>query len=571
MKIKELKIKNILSIEEAHVTFGESGLVLVEGFDYDTNRANGAGKSAIFNALSFALYDKVPRKISKSEILRKDTKSGSAHVYVDTPSGTYSVKRGRPSTVEFFLNGEVVDMTQEEFELKLGINYDQFLTTMYSAQDSQDRFVFLNDRGKKEFLLKIMNLGNFNDYKKNIVDQVTSLNTEKTILSTKLEGFKNSVTIYKNQIVDPEDIKQKIDQIDIDLVNYSREIKSLAAVSKPDLSKYLAIDKQIDDKLLNIRSTKMLCATKRTELVQLKNMTPDDQCPDCNADLNIINGHIHKAGDQSVIDEQIKVVIAQINDYETDIGKESEFKAAQKKIQDKKKEELEEYNKAQISISEYRNSMNFKTREKETLETQVIKNDDIKSSIQDIVSQAKAFKTRIEGIDKEVEVLETVGKFFDPTGAPAYIMDSVVDRFNDSVTDYINHIWPNASYSLQTYKQNKDKTITSKFSESLMINGKETSIGSLSGGELRALSLAIDFAMVDILSGKFSIDLNPIILDEPFNGLDTPGKELVIELLEKLANDKEIWVVDHASEAKSLFTRTIRVEKRNGISKIVDQ
>ena len=47
MKVKNLKISNILSIEEADVEFGESGLVLVEGFDYDTNRANGAGKSVL--------------------------------------------------------------------------------------------------------------------------------------------------------------------------------------------------------------------------------------------------------------------------------------------------------------------------------------------------------------------------------------------------------------------------------------------------------------------------------------------------------------------------------------------
>lgn len=571
MKIKSLKIKNILSIEEANVEFGESGLVLVEGFDYDTGRANGAGKSAIFNALSFALYDKVPRKITKSEITRKGAKQASAEVVVSTNGGTFRVVRSRPVAVEFYKDDEKLDISQQEFENKIGINYDQFLTAMYNAQDSQDRFVFLNDRGKKEFLLKIMNLGDFNNYKKHITNKVNDLNTKKKILETKLEGFKNSVAIYKKQIVDPEQIKQKITQLDADVDFYNNKIKSLIAVSQPDASKYIQLEQQVQNKLLNIRSTKMLCANKREELKQLKNMTPDTQCPDCGVDLNIISGHAHKATDQSAIDEKIKVVVTQINQYEDDIAKEAEVLAFQNKLQEKKREEFKEYNNAQASLGEYKNSVNFKIREKETLEDQIIKNEDVKKSINDIVTQAQTAKNEISNIDKEVELLETVGKFFDPTGAPAYIMDSVVDSFNDSVTDYINHIWPNASYSLQTYKENKDKTITSKFSEILMINGKATSIGSLSGGELRALSLAIDFAMVDILSGKFSIDLNPIILDEPFNGLDTAGKELVIELLEKLGNEKEIWVVDHASEAKSLFSRTVRVEKRNGTSQIMDE
>ena len=77
--------------------------------------------------------------------------------------------------------------------------------------------------------------------------------------------------------------------------------------------------------------------------------------------------------------------------------------------------------------------------------------------------------------------------------------------------------------------------------------------------------------MINILNSKFSIDLNPIVLDEPFNGLDTMGKEMIIELLEKLAIDKEIWVIDHSSESKAMFDRTVRVEKRNGISNILNE
>lgn len=571
MKIKNLRINNILSIEDAYIEFGESGLVLVEGFDYDTGRANGAGKSAIFNALSFALYDKLPRKITKSEILRKGAKTATAEVTVVTQNGTFGVKRERPIGVTYFKDNVIIDITQEEFESKIGLNYDQFLTTMYNAQDSMDRFVALNDRDKKEFLLKVMNLGHFNDYKKNISDQIAKFETEQTLLKTKLDGHRQSISIYKEQIVDPKEIQTKINQLDSDIYNYTVEIKKLEAVSEPDLSKFIQIEAQIDNKLLNIRSTKILCEQKRAELRQLKNMVPDDQCPVCNADLNIVNGHVHKAGDQSVIDKQINAVIAQINDYEKDIAKETEIKTFQNKIQDKKKEELKDHNQAKLSIAEYKNSILFKTRERETLQSQVLKNDNVRVSIGKIITQATSINTRLAEIISEKEILETVGLFFDPTGAPAYIMDNVVDAFNDSVTDYINYIWPNASYSLQTYKENKDKTISSKFSETLMINGKATSIGSLSGGELRALSLAIDFSVVDILSAKFSIDLNPIILDEPFNGLDTAGKEMVIELLEKLANDKEIWVVDHASEAKSLFSRTIRVEKRNGTSQVLDQ
>lgn len=570
MRIAKLKMKNILSIEEAEVTFGDNGLVLVEGFDYDTNRANGAGKSAIFNGLSFALYDKVPRKITKSEILRRGARDGYSEVSVVTSSGTYKVRRERPIATTYFKDDCQVDMTQEEFEEKIGLNYTQFLATIYNAQDSQDRFIALNDRGKKDFLLKIMNLGNFNLYKKNIVEEVTKIDNKVEILNTKIQGYKDSIAIYKQQMVDPKDIQLKLNQLDSDLSTYNSEIKRLELIQEPDLSKFKDAETNVNSKLIEILNIRQTIAAKRVDYQNIKNLKHDANCPGCNLELIISNKEVFKL-DESNKQEKLETLAGQINDLEDKVLNESKLKDLQTKISNKKKEEYKEYNDAQKRIVEYKNSIMFKNKERQSLASQLTKNDDIKSNVTKVIENAKTAQNEIKELNEEKSVLETVAMIFDPTGAPAYIMDNVVEAFNDSVTDYINHIWPNASYSLQTYKENKDKTITSKFSEILMINGKTTSIGSLSGGELRALSLATDFAIINVLSSKFSLNLNPIILDEPFNGLDGSGKEMVIELLEAISNDKEIWVVDHASEAKSLFNRTIRVEKRNGISKILDQ
>jgi DNA repair exonuclease SbcCD ATPase subunit len=571
MKIKNLKIHNILSIEDAEIEFGNSGLVLIEGFDYDTSRANGAGKSAIFNALSFALYDEVPKKITKSEILRRGMSSGYSEVTLDVMGREIKIRRDRPVACTYSIDGSQVEMTQEAFIKMIGLNYNQFLTTMYNCQDSNNRFVFLNDRGKKEFLLDIMNLGNFNDFKKNVTDRISKLNLEYEITKTKVEGFRNSINIYKQQLINPKDIQVTIDQLNFDTTTYLTKIKELELISEPDITKYFDIEKNIQNKTLEIQSFKMQIQSKRAELKKLQDMTHDTECPDCSTHLNIINGKAYKANNQGAIDTQIKAVSAQINELETGTLRENEIRQLADKVKLKKAEDYKEYNTAQNAISEYKNSITYKTREINTLSAQVQKNDETKTNMRDVIYKTTVANDRLKQIVGDKEILETIGMFFDPTGAPAYIMDGIVDSFNDSVTDYINHIWPNASYSLQTFKENKDKTLSTKFSESLMINGKETSIGSLSGGELRALSLAIDFAVVDILKNKFSTDLNPIILDEPFNGLDTSGKEMVIELLEKLATDKEIWIVDHSSESKSMFDRIVRVEKRNGISVILNE
>ena len=571
MKIKKVIINNILSIQDASITFGDSGLVLVEGYDYDTGRANGAGKTAIFNSISIGLYDKLPRKITKSEIVRRGATSAFVDITVENDGKEYRVLRERPSNVSFFIDGLKVDMTQEEFEFKIGLNYDQFLITMYNSQDSSERFIFLNDREKKDFLLKIMNLGNFNQFKKDISDELAKFKLEQEILKTKLEGYRTSISILKQQLVDPNEAQKKIDELTSDISLYNLKIKELQEIKEPDVSKYAELEKNVQSKLSNIASIRVQYQLKRNELRQLQSMTHDTECPDCSAHLNIINGKAVKAGDQSAIDAQIAVVVADINKYDSEIVKENEIKQLSEKIRAKKNEDYKDYNQAVASISQYKTAIAYKNKEIDSLNQTISKNIEVKKSMSNIIKDTQTSNNRLVQINDEINILETVSMFFDPTGAPAYIMDGVVDSFNESVTEYINHVWPNASYSLQTFKENKDKTLSTKFSEILMINGKSVSIGSLSGGELRALSLATDFAMIDVLKTKFSTDLNPIILDEPFNGLDSSGKEMIIELLEKISTDREIWITDHSSEAKAMFNRVVRVEKRNGISTIIDE
>jgi DNA repair exonuclease SbcCD ATPase subunit len=587
MKIVDLQIKNILSIEDANLKFGDNGLILVEGFDYDTGRANGAGKSSIFNALSFALFDKVPRGITKSEILRKGTKQGLARVTVHANGGKYGVERQRPSKTTFFKDDVEVDMTQEEFESKIGMNYEQFLVTMYTAQDSNNKFIYLNDTGKKNFILKIMNLDGFNKYKQEVADNVKKLELEESNLSGKMEGYKSNIEVYKSSIISEEEIQGKIDQNNKDIDFYNKKIKELEQVQKPDLTKYDELEVKMAKKLSEINATKTLRAADLKEFNRYSAMiapfnpkSPDANCPVCTAELNIQGKTLAKADDIEALKKQHEAHMqelegikteykAKIDQHDTLLSQEPNLLEVVKKLKIKKSEESKGYVDAQSSIMEYRSSVRLKQSENQNLTSQIKNNTDLKMKASQVVKYATECKTRIDEIKKELILLKAVESVFDTTGAPAYIMDSIVDSFNESVSDYISEIWPNASYSLQTFKQNKDKSIKAKFSETLTINGKDRSIGSLSGGEIRALSLALDFAIIDVLGSKYSLSLNPIILDEPFNGLDSIGREMVVNILKKFSENRQVWVVDHASEAKAMFDDVVRVEKRNGVSKIV--
>jgi len=587
MIISKLNIKNILSIKEECIEFGTDGLILLEGYNYDENRGNGSGKTAIFNAMAFALFDKVPRKITKSEILRYGCKNGSARCEVIVGNDVYSVERYRPTKVEYFKNGEKIDIQQNEFEERIGLNYDQFLITMYTAQDAYDkRFISINDKNKKDFILELMRLHKFNAYHKECKDRIKILTGEEDTLNIRLDSIKYAIDIHNSSISDEYKLTTKLtnNKNRIDLLK--RTIDNISSIEKPNTEKYDKIRDKAKLELAKISRVHREKDSLSRELLSLKNskkdsndIKPDTSCPDCNASLmntgsSLLNvkdiDKIKKELDEfnSTIDLKMRDITNNISKLDLTVSNTSNIESLLKKIDAKQRDDESEFNSNIVNIARYETEIKSLSSDMMDINDRLVHISNSKLKIKKLKSETSDINKQLSNIDAEKMLISTVSGIFASTGAPAHIMEDFVDNFNDIMKNNVSAIWNNASYSLSTHKVNKDKKVTAKFSETLMINGKEKSIGSLSGGEYRSLSLAADFTILDVLQKQFNIDLNPIILDEPFGGLDAIGKEIVIDLLSKLSKRKQIWIVDHESEAKTLFQKTIRVEKRNNISSI---
>ncbi len=586
MKVLSLKAENILSLKEIRISMHDSGLMLVEGWNYDDGRANGAGKTAIFNALSFAIYGKLPRKITISEILRKGTKKGYAEAEVLTTDGVYTVRRERPKAVSFKKDGVPITMTQEEFEHKIKLSYDQFLISMYTAQQSQNKFLTLNDSQKKDFLLQLMNLHEFAMCKKEAETEIKSLDQQISDENIKMEKAKSKIDAYKESI-DIEYSKDVIDQMESEIAKLTVEVKELELIPEPKISRYIKLECEIQRKLEKLTGIRYIRNKEHNELDKLSSLihpfvatAPDAECPHCNGELMVHGRSVSKPSDTAVhranheakmseYKEQIRAKKSIIDSYDVRLVQESQLRNLLNKSREKKDRESASYYKIQNRLSNVLVSIDKKQTTIQQTNLKIEKVNELRRKT-DILKQyiVKAVSV-IDEHNSNKELYKAVSAMYAPTGAPAYIMDSIVDTFNEIVSEHISLVWPNATYSLQSYRENKSGDVTAKFSESLVINGNARSIGSLSGGEQRALSLSVDFTVVDILSQQFGIPLNPIIMDEPFEGLDATGREIVIELLNKLSMKRQIWVIDHASEAKSMFSHIVRIEKRNGISSVV--
>jgi DNA repair exonuclease SbcCD ATPase subunit len=586
MKVLNVTAENLLSFKDLSLDFKDSGLVLVEGWNYDDGRANGAGKTAIFDLLSLALYEKMPRKITATETLKDGEKKGYVEASVRKGDDVYTAVYARPKNRSFKKNDEPIDITQAEFESIIGLTYDQFLVSMYTSQTASKKFFMLNDSGKKDFLLDLMDLSKFLHGRKAAESKIKDIRLALTDLISKKDKAKSKIEAYLEYEVDENKIVNDIDAHAKDIKAFNKEIIKLQEVEKPDLSKFYDLENKLIDKQSNFISLRAQRRGLSDQFLQLQSgisdftpSAPDAHCPSCATALRIRGSSVaqledtdalkaqHEKHMQHIKDQMLQVKV-KIDAIDSELSEESSIKVLRDKIRQKRDKQSERYNAAVSSIRELQGSVKNKNNAILKLQNELQQAQDIKEKTQTLQELVLKIDNQLDKLSVQENIYSTISQAFSPTGAPAYVLDSIVNSFNEAVNEHITMIWASASYELQSHKESAKGDITAKFSEILIINGKQRSIGALSGGEGRAFSLAIDFAIIDLLGKQFGMPLNPIIMDEPFEGLDAIGREVVIELLEKLAVDRQIWVIDHASESKSMFSDIVRVEKTNGTSKI---
>lgn len=575
MRVLSTEIENILSIEKASISFEDTGLVLVEGWNYDTQRANGAGKTAVFNCLAFSLYDQLPRKITKSEVLRRGSKTGFVKTRVLCGDDVWTVVRSRPKGVKFYKNDVEQDITQDEFQSFIRLSYEQFLLTIYTPQANSGKLVrFLSspDTSKKEFLLQLLGLDQFSGAKKAVDEIIKQKQAAIDLETNKVSTARARVEAYEESLIDHEAVSAQAAAALAAIAPYEKEVLELSAVVKPDLSKYANTEDQIRTKQQEIAQAKakrsLLHDRYRELTAAIQDYNPDMACGECGSSLDTPEARAAHAEHQTKVSTKAVDVKKQIDDADAIIAKEQSITDLARKLRDKKQQESADYQAAQLRINELKSFIRSQQQVAENATLKLSNNTEILSKIEALQEKVVIGLNNIDNNKRELELYKTLSAIYSPTGAQAYVLDSVVDSFNEVIQKYVDMLSPNMSYALNSFKENSDGAIVAKFSETLTKGGKEVSVGSLSGGEEKGLSLCVDFALLEVLETQFGMTLNPIILDEPFDGLDTAGREIVIDLLESLARNRQIFVVDHASESKAMFTKSIRVELRNDISTI---
>lgn len=160
-----------------------------------------------------------------------------------------------------------------------------------------------------------------------------------------------------------------------------------------------------------------------------------------------------------------------------------------------------------------------------------------------------------KNIKNDLEILKDI---YSDKGLRKFVLKQYVPLFNKKINEYLEQMEIDLNIEFDSnfnQIENKRRRNSRKYEKT-------------SQGEHARINFAILLTFIYISEMKYNSRNNFLIVDEAFsNGLDTPGKENIIELLTNKIG-KKIICISHDDSIQSFFNKQIEIYKEKGFSKI---
>jgi len=235
--LKNLKINNFISHKETEISFNDETKVLLDG-------KSGAGKSSVVEAIIWGLYG-VARCPNKDLVLRGEKTSTVAIVLFDNNENIYyEIKR---STTDKAKNTLIISKSENGTDYSpvecngaretqawiendlLHASYTLFVNSIASPQNNNSNFVDQTASKRKDLLLEIANIKDFDLYYSRARELLSLKNEEKARLSTAIEGLSKRINENELAICDEEDLRLTVHKKEIEKTKYTTQLELLIA------------------------------------------------------------------------------------------------------------------------------------------------------------------------------------------------------------------------------------------------------------------------------------------------------------------------------------------------------
>ena len=172
------------------------------------------------------------------------------------------------------------------------------------------------------------------------------------------------------------------------------------------------------------------------------------------------------------------------------------------------------------------------------------------------INSADKFQKEYNNVSDYINLLTHIRGLYGKNGIQKELRNISRPLIQKHTKEFFNEF--NFNYSDLTLDENYDVTLYGPEGES--------SLSMVSGGEKIAIALALRLGITQAVSKG---DLDTILLDEPTIHLDSSRRHELINLLKEMSVLPQMIIVTHESQLENAADNLIKVEKENGISKVI--
>ena len=535
---------------------------------------NGAGKSTILDALTFALFGKPFRNINKPGLCNSiNSKNCVVEINFDIGTNEYKIIRGiKPGIFEIWLNGVLMnqDAAVKDYQKLLEqqilrLNYKTFTQVVILGSASFVPFMQLPAWQRREVIEDILDIGVFSTMNTILKERINETKDQLQSIDTKITQAKSNVESQKKLIGTL--VSSKRDQV----AQIRKQIEDNETEIAENEKRREALGDQMNEIMASSDNSKeleeMIAAAEkaRSKFTHRKEQTENnlsffqdnETCPSCSQGIP----HEHKTN-----------IISTLNEEASEIENNmSVIEDAYAKLLDRQKK-LNEINKQLITLNAQCNAIftadSLMIKQNKKLEQEIkstsqdtINIDEERKKLKDIADAALILIDKKNELSAERNVQEVASLLLKDTGIKTAIIKEYLPVMNKFINGYLTAMDFYVHFELD---ESFNEVIKSRFRD-------EFTYASFSEGEKMRIDLAILFTWRQIAKMKNSVNTNLLILDEIFDSsLDNAGTDYFLSVMNALGDKSNIFVISHKGDQLfDKFHSVIRFEKKNDFSAIV--
>ena len=565
---KKLKWKNFLSTGNnwSELELNKYKTMLVVG-------QNGAGKSTMLDALSFALFGKAHRNISKPQLLNSiNNKNCLVEVTFDAHGSEFKIIRGiKPNIFEIWQNGTMINQSSHAKEYQkileqniLKLNHKSFHQIVVLGSSSFIPFMQLSAQNRRDVIEDLLDINVFS--KMNAIlkektsllkDQIKDVTHQHAVTSTKIDAQKKYIKDVK--AINKEQREEKLKLIS----DFQDEIKTLHGKNE-ELSD--SIQSQLPNadvergqreaKIKELEAYKTKFNTEVKKIVkEVQFFEKNDICPTCDQAIAEETKEAHMLAGKG----RAKELQTGINTADEGLRQAQEALSASLTIIEECRGYQSDLAANNQSISQFQSSIDRTQEEIGKLDSNV----DIDQAVEELDSLVFTGNNLIEeklALSEQLNYNTVMSTMLKDTGIKTKIVKQYLPVINKMCNQYLDILDFYVSFNLDESFQ---ETIRSRFRDNF-------SYDSFSEGEKQRIDLALLFTWRMIAKMKNSVATNLLILDETFDSsLDHEGVDNLMKIMYTLGDDTNIFVISHKRELlDDKFPNKLEIIKDKNFSRI---